>query len=425
MDLCENLNAVGGYSHLLIIQDVLTDYILIYPLKSKTAQEFSKIFLYSVLQNFNIARVHTDNGPVFRNIQWLKLMSSLNIQIINSSAQNPSSRGKAERAVGMVKTLLKKLLATSDNLNWELLPFLVSKIMNHTIVPRTGFKPIQMIIGTGQMSEFFLEKENLTPLHHLIKNDKISVKKLTEEIVKMSDIAKENLIALRQETNDVINKNKIKKQFKENDIVFVLDRYNLPGNSRPLKTKFYASPCVVLRSFYTTTLIQRIADGFRALYSNDDIKKYNGADTIFATLPPEVNKVLLHDFRDMLDSDFKIILENDPLSIPTGITLFDTVEESTIDVDTSDIFLPSPLLQGEGLSLANEVTENNVGPFKNGVGPLETILDVPVLPKVDDSTQVDDSALQNTGLEKDDSSDEDEDNDENMVLRSGKRVKFA
>ena len=107
MDLCENLNAVGGYSHLLIIQDVLTDYILIFPLKSKTAQEFSKIFLYSVLQHFNIARVHTDNGPVFRNAQWLKLMSSLGVQVINSSAQNPSSRGKAERAVGMVKTLLK------------------------------------------------------------------------------------------------------------------------------------------------------------------------------------------------------------------------------------------------------------------------------------------------------------------------------
>ena len=82
-------------------------------------------------------------------------------------------------------------------------------------------------------------------------------------------------------------------------------------------------------------------------------------------------------------------------------------------------------MQGEGLSLANDVTENNVGPFENGVSPLETVLDIPALPKVDDSTQVDDSALQNNGLEKDDSSDDDEENDENMVLRSGKRVKFA
>ena len=60
------------------------------------------------------------------------------------------------------------------------------------------------------------------------RGGRIQAKKLTEEILKMSDIAEENLITLRQETNNVVNKNKIKKQFKENDIVFVLDRYNLP-----------------------------------------------------------------------------------------------------------------------------------------------------------------------------------------------------
>jgi hypothetical protein len=63
------------------------------------------------------------------------------------------------------------------------------------------------------------------------------------------------LITLRQETNDIVNKNKIKKQFKENDMFLYWTGYNLPGNSRPLKTKFYASPCVcyvhfiLLRSF--------------------------------------------------------------------------------------------------------------------------------------------------------------------------------
>ena len=50
---------------------------------------------------------------------------------------------------------------------------------------------------------------------------------------------------------------------------------------------------------------------------------------------------------------------------------------------------------------------------------------VPAFPKVDDSPQVDDSALQNNGLVKDDFSDDVEENEENMVLRSGKRVKFA
>ena len=71
----------------------------------------------------------------------------------------------------------------------------------------------------------------------------------------MREIAKENLITLGRETNNIVNKKiKLKNDLKKNDIVFVLDRHNLPGNSRPLITKFYASPCVLLRSFYTTTL---------------------------------------------------------------------------------------------------------------------------------------------------------------------------
>jgi hypothetical protein len=77
MDLCENLNKIKGYSHLLVIQDVLTDFLLVFPLKSKKSSEMARIFMYSVLQNFNIKRIHTDNGPVFRHNTWLSLMASL------------------------------------------------------------------------------------------------------------------------------------------------------------------------------------------------------------------------------------------------------------------------------------------------------------------------------------------------------------
>jgi hypothetical protein len=107
VDLAESLNTVDGLSHLLIVQCVLTNFILVYPLKTKTAQEVCKVFLYNVLQSFNVLRIHQDNGPCFRNSQWLKLMASLNIQIVNASANNPSSRGKAEKAVGQIKLLMK------------------------------------------------------------------------------------------------------------------------------------------------------------------------------------------------------------------------------------------------------------------------------------------------------------------------------
>ncbi len=340
VDLAESLNSVGGLSHLLIVQCVLSDFILVYPLKSKSAQEVCKVFLYNVLQSFNVSRVHQDNGPCFRNLQWLKLMATLNIQIVNASANNPSSRGKAERAVGQVKTLIKKLLATasSNTLNWELLPFLVSKLMNHTVTPRTGFKPVEMIFGQDKMAQSFLDRDRLLPIHHLVRANKEQITQLTEELKTMSSKAQETLIQLRMDKHEKINKNRIEKHFKPNDIVFVLDRYQLTGNTRPLKTKFFPSPYVVLKPYYTTCLIKRLADGFTALYSMDDIKLYKGTDPIFSTLPPEVTKVLLHNFRDLIDTDFKIILKHDPLDLPTGIPLIDTVDPKI--PDESEILNP-------------------------------------------------------------------------------------
>jgi len=328
VDLAEALNPVGGYSNLLIVQDVLTDYILIFPLKSKSAQEVCKVFLFSVLQHFNISKIHSDNGPCFRNINWIKLMAALNIQIINASANNPSSRGKAERAVGQVKLLLKKLLSTasSNSLNWDLLPFLCSKLMNSTVVPRTGFKPSEMIFGQDRMALSFLDRERLLPLHHLAQNSVTQVRELTAEIKQMTAKAQENLIELRRETHEKLNKNRIEKHFKPGDIVFVLDRYQIPGNSRPLKSKFHPSPFVVLKPYFTTCLVKRLADGFTALYNQEDMKIYKGTDPIFSTLPPEVSKVLLHEFKDLISEDFTTILKYDPLPVPSSIPLVDTID---------------------------------------------------------------------------------------------------
>jgi hypothetical protein len=134
---------------------------------------------------------------------------------------------------------------------------------------------------------------------------------------------------MKVERNDYANLNKVKKIFKENDIVFVLDRYNLPGNSRPLKTKFYASPCVVIKQYHTTTLVQRIADGFKSLYSNNDLKLFKGGNPFFKSLPKEIKRILLHDFQNLLEPDFNTITKLDPLNVPPAISLIDTVDKSS------------------------------------------------------------------------------------------------
>jgi transposase InsO family protein len=328
VDLIESLNTVNGYSHILVTMCALTDYVILTPLKTKTSSEVNRAFLYSVLQQFNVKRVHQDNAMCFRSQPWLNAMSALGITIINTSAIHPAGRGQIEREVGLVKLMMKKMLATStnENFNWEMLPFLCAKIMNNSISTKTNCKPCEMVFGKENTTPIFLDKEKLAPPHHLVKTNKQHIELLSEDISKMVNEATERLTQLRLISNERVNKTRISKDFATNDIVFALDRFQIQGNTRPLKLKFYPSPYVVLRPLWTTTLVRRLSDGFCTLYNNDSLKKYSGADPLFATLPTEIKRVLLHTFQDFLSSDFTTIAKFDDFSLPEGIQLYNPEE---------------------------------------------------------------------------------------------------
>jgi len=328
MDLAENLNALNGYSHLLISQCTLTDFVIIVPLKSKSAPEVTKAIMNSIFQQFNVKRIHSDNGPCFRSSSWLETMAALNITVIASSALHPSGRGQIERFVGIIKIMLKRMLAVKSDLNWEFLPYLCAKIINNTVSPKTNFKPQEMVFGSQGAGSSIFDTDTLLQIHPLVKNNRQHIEKTTTDIKEMIKVASERLTQLRLISNERINKNRISKNFKINDYVFVLDRYNMPGNTRPLKTRFNPSPYVVVRPLFTTTLVKRLADGFTALYSNDDLKKYEGKSPLFANIPKEISKVLLHDFQDLLISDLAIITKNDSLTLPSGIALFNPDEHN-------------------------------------------------------------------------------------------------
>jgi hypothetical protein len=145
------------------------------------------------------------------------------------------------------------------------------------------------------------------------------------------------------ETNERLNQNRVTKHFKPNEYVFVLDRLQVPGSSRPLKTKFHPSPYVVVKSYPTTTLVKRISDGYQTSYSNNDLKVYDKTSPLFKDLPTEVSKVLLHDFQNLLNSDFCTIAKFDNFEILTAIELFDPVDhdrmnQSIVDEGSVNLF---------------------------------------------------------------------------------------
>ena len=447
MDLAENLNTINGYSHLLILQCTLTDFVIIHPLKSKTSAEITRVLTYTVLQNFNVQKIHSDNGPGFRSLGWLETMSALGITIIATSALHPSGRGQIERLVGTVKLMLKKMLATRPSLNWEYLPYICSKVLNNTVSPKLGYKPMELVFGKQGVGQSTFDIENMAPPHYLVKNHKIHINEISREIQEMTKVARERLTQLRLLTNEKVNKNRLEKTFKVNDYVFVLDRYNVPGNPRPLHTKLQPSPYIVVRPLWTTTLVKRLADGFTTLYSNDDLKKYNGGSPLFSDLPVEISRVLLHSFTDLLASDLTTITKYDNLDLPRGIQLYDPIaqsEEVQKDIEQHEkenipLFTKTENMTTEINDEFSPEKENLKEPIKekfsekdkeNNETDEQEILKL--LNKVDrDQIMKDLQELQNNpeeniqNIEKDsesENSDEENENVRGMRLRNGKRT---
>ena len=329
VDLAENLNKVNGYSHLLIVRCALSGFTLVLPLASKSSTEVNRTFKNCVLLQYTVERLHSDNAKCFRSREWLKLLSAWGITVINTSSINPSARGMAECEVNLVKLMMKKYLATAshDTYNWDMLTYICTKVINYSVNPISGIMPAQMIYGKEDNGPSFLQSNEMAPPHYSVKSDKLTIEKITQEVQAMTEYARDKITQARIVAHERVNKNRITNDWAPGDVVFVLDRAQIPGNTRPLKTRFCSSPCVIVRCLFNTSLVRRLSDNFVSLYSNNDLKRYDGADPLFNTLPKEISKILLHKFQEFLSYDFTEIAKHDPFEIPNGIQLFDPVED--------------------------------------------------------------------------------------------------
>jgi len=84
-------------------------------------------------------------------------------------------------------------------------------------------------------------------------------------------------------------------------------------------------------------LVQRLADGYTTLYSNTDLKVYEGSSPLFNTVPVEVSKVLLHSFADLLAADLTTLTRVDTLNLPNAVQLFEPdIPDQPVEVNEAD-----------------------------------------------------------------------------------------
>ncbi len=262
------------------------------------------------------------------------------------------------------------MLATRPTLSWKFLPFLISKALNNSISPKTGFRPAEMVLGAEAAGTSFLDLMSLAPPHYSVRSHKLYIEQLSAEFKLMTEVATKKLTELRIVQNERVNKNRVARNFKINDIVFVLDRTYTPGNPRVLRTTLSPSPYVVLRPLFKSTLVMRIADRFTSLYNNEDLKLFNGNSPLFQELPAEVLRALLYDFNSLMEQEFSVITKADALTVPTSVELF-VPEKDNSNNTTANL--------GGSIDLFGSKPEEILDP-----GYLKSIKRGPVLPLDDD-----------------------------------------
>jgi len=345
-------------------------------------------------------------------------MSALNIEIIGSAALHPQGRGQIERAVGTVKLLMRKILLTRPDLDWELIPLIITKCYNNSTSPKTNFKPFEMVFGKDIESDSAFSNITAKP-HIFVRNYKTDIEQITTDISNMAQIATENLTLLRNKTAEKLNTTRNTKVFKKGQYVFVLDNKQVPGINRTLTTKFNPSPYVVEKSFFTTTLVRRIADNLTSVYYNDQIKAYDPKSKLFEFLPLEVKNVLSHNFDDLIAEDFNIITNQDTLSLPTGIQLF----QRKVDRPIQDSQGPD---RANPASTSDSIPSNSGWQFDDDIDDIDfaatKLAQLEELDNLDLNSETSENSNNLGNYDSDSNSESDE--EEGMRLRTGKIVRF-
>ncbi|KAF2890942.1 hypothetical protein ILUMI_15231, partial [Ignelater luminosus] len=139
----------------IVLVDAYSNWIEVKPTKTKSIDDVI-IFLSDTFTRFGIRDiVFSDNNP-FNSLQYKTFADSFNFSIRYPSPHFHQSNGLAEKAVNIVKNILKKSNNIKD------LPFLIMKY-NNTPLPMLGYSPSQLLLNRVMKTKIPISDEILKP----------------------------------------------------------------------------------------------------------------------------------------------------------------------------------------------------------------------------------------------------------------------
>ena len=147
MDCCLSFpEAHDGSKVLLVIIDLFTSFVMVFPLKDKSAKSVAEK-LWWVCSLFGLPSVlQSDNGKEFCNSVVKEMVKIMQIDLRFIAPYNPRCDGAVERAVGVVSTTIKKMLQGAD-IYWPLYCPIAQAYINNKIHSVKKSTPFSLMFG--------------------------------------------------------------------------------------------------------------------------------------------------------------------------------------------------------------------------------------------------------------------------------------
>ncbi len=136
-----------GSKYLLVCVDHLSRYVVLYPVKDKSAKSVAHALITHLICPFSTPRVLlSDNGTEFRNQLLEKICKQLGIKQCFTVTYHPASNGLVERANRKILDVLRPVVSGLQH-TWEDWLAYVAASINRRVCESTGQSPHYIIFG--------------------------------------------------------------------------------------------------------------------------------------------------------------------------------------------------------------------------------------------------------------------------------------
>ena len=236
-----------GYDGVVVIVEMLTKMVVIEKIKmTYRAPKIAEIFFKEIVMKFGIPKkIVSDRDAQFTSIFWRNIFKMTGTELAMSTAYHPQTDGQTERVNQVVEQILRNYINYRQD-DWDIFLPAVAYAINTAENQSTGFTPYQMIYGVNTKGpiDFIGRDEEVNP----------TVKEFSEQMMKMTTIARDQIIRAQAKQKEQVDKHRRSHDFKVGDLVLVSNRNMMIDRRRSRKLGFkFIGPFKIIRQISPET----------------------------------------------------------------------------------------------------------------------------------------------------------------------------